>query len=178
MFSAARNRNGEQKHTYHNVKEVPEVVINVVNYPIIEQQSLASTAYDKGVNEFIKSGLTQVASESVSPPRVGESPAAFECKVLEVKDLGLTAGAGSLIICEVRVIHLQAQYLDENGFPDATKLDLVGRLGGNWYSRASGEALIEIRKPIRVKGVGIDQLPHYIRAVSYTHLTLPTIYSV
>jgi len=163
VFSPARNRNGEQKDTYHNVKDVPEVVINVVNYPIIEQQSLASTAYDKGVNEFIKAGLTQVESDQVRPPRVGESPAAFECKVLEVRDLGLTPGSGSLVICEVMVIHLQSECLDENGFPDTAKLDLVGRLGGNWYTRASGDALFEIKKPMRVKGIGIDQLPKHIR---------------
>lgn len=163
IFSPARNRDGNQKHTYLNVKEVPEVVINVVNYPMVQQQSLASTAYDRGVNEFIKSGLTQVASDQVRPPRVGEAPAAFECKVLDVKDFGENPGAGSLIICEVLVIHLQDQYLDDNGFPDSTKLDLVGRLGANWYTRASGDALFEIRKPTRIKGIGIDQLPSSIK---------------
>ena len=163
IFSPARNRNREQKDTYYNILEVPEAVINIINYPIVEQQSLASTAYDKGVNEFIKSGLTQIKSDLVRPPRVGESPAAFECKVIEVKEFGDNPGAGCLIICEVLVIHLKQEVLDDKGFPDATKLDLVGRMGGNWYARASQEALFEIQKPIRTMGMGIDLLPQAIR---------------
>lgn len=163
IFAPARNRNGEQKHTYHNVKEIPEVVINIVNHSLIQQQSLASHAYEKGVNEFIKSGLTQVPSEQVRPPRVGESPVAFECKVIEIKEYGQNPGAGSLVICEVLVIHMQSECLNDNGYPDSTKIDLVGRLGDSWYTRASGNALFEINKPTSVKGIGIDQLPKDIR---------------
>lgn len=163
IFAPARNRHGEQKHTYHNVKEVPEVVINIVNHAIIQQQSLASHAYEKGVNEFIKSGLTQVSSEQVRPPRVAESPVAYECKVIEIKEFGNNPGAGSLVICQVLVIHVQSAYLDKNGFPDSTKLDLVGRMGGNWYTRATSDSLFEIKKPTSKKGIGIDQLPSHIR---------------
>jgi len=163
VFAPCRNRDGNQKHTYHNVHEVPEVVINVVNYQMVEQQSLASTAYAKGVNEFIKAGFTEVSSDRVGPPRVGESPVAFECKVKEVKDLGNGPGAGSLVICEVLVVHINKGYLDDTGHIDSTKLDMVGRMGANWYSRASKDAMFEISKPLRSKGIGIDQLPKSIR---------------
>lgn len=163
VFSPARNREGKQKNTYDNVKDVPELVINVVNYPIVQQMSLASTAYDKGVNEFSKSGLTEVKSDLVAPPRVAESPVAFECKVVDIKDLGTGAGAGSLVICEVLVIHINKNFLDDDKNLDTTKLDLVGRMGANWYTRASGESLFHILKPIKTKGIGVDQLPASVR---------------
>lgn len=137
--------------------------INVVNYPMVEQMSLASTEYEKGVNEFVKAGFTQVPSTLIQPPRVGEAPVAFECKVLQVLPLGTEGGAGNLVICQVILIHVQEQYLDEAGRLDTTKIDLVARMGGNWYARAFGDALFEIPKPLLTKGIGIDALPESIR---------------
>ena len=164
IFSPARRgRDNTTKHTYENVREIPETVINMVNYALVEQMSLASTEYDKGVNEFIKSGLTAVDSDRVRPPRVGESPVALECKVLEVKETGREGGAGNLVICEVVRIHVKEEILDDAGRIDPFRLDAVGRMGGNWYCRAQGEALFEIPKPLRKKGIGIDQLPGHIR---------------
>ncbi|WP_241240812.1 flavin reductase family protein [Maribacter sp. MJ134] len=163
IFSPARSgRDGSLKHSHQNVKEVPEVVINIVNYPIVEQMSLSSTAYDKGVNEFVKAGLTQVQSEKVKPPRVGEAPVALECTVTEVIELADTPGAGNLILAKVELIHINKEYLTDNKL-DTQKLDLVGRMGESWYTRASGTALFEIPKPIRTKGMGVDQLPVSIR---------------
>lgn len=164
IFSPARRvRDNTTKHTLDNVIAVPEVVINIVNYPIVEQMSLSSTEYEDGVNEFIKSGLTQVASKKIKPPRIGESPVAFECVVENVVETGQEGGAGNLVICRVVMVHIQEKYLDENGHLDTHKLDLVGRMGGSWYSRASGDALFEIPKPIRTKGIGVDQLPESVR---------------
>ncbi|MEQ9424581.1 MAG: flavin reductase family protein [Cyclobacteriaceae bacterium] len=164
VFSPARRgRDNTTKHTYDNVKEVPEVVINIVNYAIVEQMSLSSTEYEKGVNEFIKSGLTEIGSDLVKPPRVAESPVAFECKVDRVIELGSEGGAGNLVICKIVKVHIQAGYLDSNSGLDTTKLDLVGRMGGSWYTRASGESLFEIPKPLTTRGIGIDQLPDGIR---------------
>jgi len=164
IFSpAVSGRDGSQKHTYLNVKEVAEVVINVVNYPIVEQMSLASTAYPKGVNEFIKSGLNPIPSDLVKPPRVAESPVAFECRVNEVVELGTEGGAGNLVISEVVKIHIDKNYLDEKNALLTEELDLVGRMGGNWYCRASGDALFEVEKPLATLGIGIDKLPEHIR---------------
>jgi len=163
IISPARSgRDNTTKHTYQNVKEVAEVVINIVNYPIVEQMSLSSTAYTKGVNEFEKAGFTQVASSEVSPPRVGESPVSLECRVTSVNELGNQGGAGNLIICEVVMVHINEDYLTE-GKLDTTKLDLVGRMGESWYVRANPEAIFEIPKPLRTKGIGIDHLPKSIR---------------
>ena len=163
IFSPARSgRDNSLKHSHINVKEVPEVVINIVNYPMVEQMSLASTAYDKGVNEFIKAGFTQVESEKVKPPRVGEAPVAFECSVTEVIELADTPGAGNLVLAKVELIHLNEDYLTD-GKLDTKKLDLVGRMGGSWYTRSSGNSLFEIPKPIRTKGIGVDALPNGIR---------------
>ncbi len=164
IFSPARRgRDNTTKHTYENVKEVPEVVINMVSYSMVEQMSLASTEYDKGINEFVKAGLTAVDSEIVAPPRVGESLVAFECKVIEVKETGEEGGAGNLVICEVVRIHIHEEVLDESGQIDPLRLDAVGRMGGNWYCRAQGDSLFEIPKPLRTLGMGIDQLPAAIR---------------
>ena len=164
IFSPARSgRDNTTKHTLNNVLEVKEVVINIVNFPMVEQMSLASTAYAEGINEFIKAGFTEIASSKVRPPRVGEAPVAFECTVSEVIPLGDQGGAGNLVIAEVVLLHLQASYLDESGFLDTEKLDLIARMGDSWYCRASGEALFEIPKPIRQKGIGVDQLPISIR---------------
>lgn len=164
IFSPARRaRDNTTKHTYENLLEVPETVINIVNFPIVEQVSLASTEYDRGINEFIKAGLTQVPSEKVKPPRVGEAPVAFECAVDDIVPLGHEGGAGNLVIARVVLLHIQEAYLDADDKLDTTKLDLVGRMGGNWYCRAGGDALFEITKPLRTKGLGIDQLPASIR---------------
>jgi len=160
IFSPARSgRDGSMKHTHQNVLEVPEVVINIVNYPMVEQMSLSSTAYNKGVNEFIKSGFKQVKSDVVAPPRVGEAPVAMECTVTQVIPLADTPGAGNLILAKVECMHIQEAYLDEDGQLDTQKLDLVGRMGGSWYTRSSGDSLFEIPKPVRNKGIGVDSLP-------------------
>ncbi|MCT4664257.1 MAG: flavin reductase family protein [Flavobacteriales bacterium] len=164
IFSPARRvRDNTIKHTLENVLEHPEVVINIVNHAVVEQMSLSSTEYGKGVNEFEKAGFTAIESETVQPLRVAESPMQIECKVIEVKELGQNAGAGNLIICEVTTIHVDDRVLDENGKIDPFKIDLVARMGGNWYCRANDEALFEIEKPIASKGIGIDQLPKEIK---------------
>jgi flavin reductase (DIM6/NTAB) family NADH-FMN oxidoreductase RutF len=164
IFSPARRgRDNTTKHTYENVLEVDEVVINIVNYPIVEQMSLASTEYGQGVNEFVKSGLTQVESTKVKPPRVGEAPVAFECKVDKVIPLGDGPGAGNLVLARVELMHIREEYLDEKGKLDTEKLDLVARMGGSWYCRAIPEALFEIPKPLQKTGIGVDQLPDNIR---------------
>ncbi len=164
IFSPARRvRDNTTKHTLENVREVPEVVINVVNYALVQQMSLTSTEYDKGINEFTKAGLTEVASTLVKPPRVLESPVSFECKVLQVIETGSEGGAGNLIICEIMLAHVNEAILDERGVIDPQKIDLVARLGGDWYCRASGNALFEVEKPLVKKGIGIDQMPEKIR---------------
>ena len=163
IFSPSRSgRDGSLKHSHQNVKEVPEVVINIVNHPIVEQMSLSSTAYDKGVNEFVKTGLTQVPSEKVRPPRVGEAPVSLECTVTQVIELADTPGAGNLILVKVELIHINKKYLTDDKL-DTQKLDLVGRMGESWYTRASGASLFEIPKPIRTKGIGVDNLPLAVR---------------
>lgn len=164
IFSPARRgRDNTTKHTYENVLEHAEVVVNVVSYDIVEQMSLSSTEYGKGVNEFEKAGFTEVKSEVVKPPRVKESPVSFECKVIEVKSLGDQGGAGNLVICEVLRIHITDAILDENKKIDPNKIDLVGRMGGNWYARASGDAIFEVTKPLTTMGIGVDQLPKNIK---------------
>jgi flavin reductase (DIM6/NTAB) family NADH-FMN oxidoreductase RutF len=164
IFSPARRgRDNTTKHTYENVKTHPECVINIVNHAIVEQMSLSSTEYGAGVNEFEKAGLTMLKSETVKPYRVAEAPVQLECKVIEVKELGDQGGAGNLVICEVVKIHIQEQYLDDNGRLDTQKLDLVGRMGANWYVRASGNALFEIEKPLTTLGIGVDSIPEDIR---------------
>lgn len=164
IFSSARRvRDNTIKHTLENVREVPEVVINIVNYPIVEQMSLSSTEYGKAVNEFIKSGLTQAPSDLVRPPRVAEAPVALECKVKQIIETGQEGGAGNLIMAEVVAMHIRNEYLNEEGRLDTHKLDLVARMGGSWYCRATGDALFEIPKPIRTRGIGVDQLPEIIR---------------
>lgn len=163
IFSPARRvRDNTTKHTLENVKKTKEVVINIVNFPIVEQVSLSSTEYAEGVNEFKKSGLTEVASEKVKPPRVAESPVSFECEVQNIIHLGNEGGAGNLVICKVVQIHLNYDYLNEDNKLDTKKLDLVARLGGSWYSRITEESLFEIPKPILTKGIGVDSLPKHI----------------
>ncbi len=164
IFSPARSgRTNETKDTYNNVKNVPEVVINVVNYDIVHQMSLASSPFAPGVSEFEKAGFTPLPSETIRPKRVAESPVQFECKVIEVKELGHEGGAGNLVICEVLRIHINEVVLDENGMIDQHKIDLVSRMGGNWYCRADQGSMFEITKPITTVGIGYDQLPEDIR---------------
>jgi len=165
IFSPARSgRTNTPKDTYNNVKVVPEVVINVVNYDIVHQMSLASSPYAPGVNEFEKAGFTSLKSDSVKPFRVAESPVQFECKVNEVIELGTQGGAGNLIICEVLKIHIHDEVLDSNGMIDQQKIDLVARMGGDWYSRANAESMFEITKPISTCGIGFDALPIDIKS--------------
>lgn len=164
VFSPSRRvRDKTTKHTLDNVLEVPEVVIHVVGYDLVEQLSLASTEYPKGVNEFEKAGLTAVESELVRPPRVKEAPIAMECKVIEVKSLGQEGGAGNLVICEVVKIHLAERILDENGAIDPRKIHQVARLGGSWYAKVTLESLFQIPKPLTTLGIGVDQIPSSIR---------------
>ncbi len=163
VFSPARRgRDNTTKHTYENVLEVPEVVINIVNYSMVQQVSLSSTEYAKGVNEFKKAGFTELTSDIVKPPRVAEAPVQLECKVKKVISLGNEGGAGNLVICEVVKIHIKEEILDEDGIIDPFKIDTVSRLGGNWYSRAK-EGLFEVPKPLTTLGIGIDNLPPEIR---------------
>lgn len=154
-------RTGLPKHTHENIIEVPEAVINVVTYDMVQQTSLSSTEYPKGVNEFIKSGFTMQPSEMIIPPRVKESPVQFECKVKQIIELGKNPGAGNLIICEVVLIHISELVLNEKKFIDQHKIDLVGRLGANWYVRTS-QALFDVAKPVGI-GIGIDALPEKIK---------------
>ncbi|OEK01905.1 flavin reductase [Roseivirga sp. 4D4] len=163
ILSPAKPRDLKLKHTLLNAMATKEIVINVVSFDVVEQMSLSSTAYAKGVNEFVKSGLTAVDSEIVKPPRVGESIAAFECKVKEVIHLGEDAGAGNLIVCEIVLAHIKDGVLGDDGKPDPYKTDLVGRMGGDWYCRANGEAIFKLPKPNRNLGIGVDQIPAAIR---------------
>jgi flavin reductase (DIM6/NTAB) family NADH-FMN oxidoreductase RutF len=164
VFSPARSgRTNTTKNTFDNVKEIPEVVINIVNYSIVEQMSLASSPFEAEVDEFVKSGLTPIASETVRPFRVKESPVQFECKVNEIIELGKEGGAGNLIICEVTKIHINEDVLDEKGAIDQHKIDLVSRMGGNWYCRANSDSMFEIKKPIMTIGIGYDSIPEDIR---------------
>lgn len=166
IFSPARRgRNNTVKHTYENVKKVKEVVINIVNYSIVQQMSLASTEYPEGTNEFEKCGLTMLKSDFIKPFRVKESPAQFECIVKEVVELGTEGGAGNLVICEVVKMHFHKEILDEDGHIDQHKIDQVARMGGNWYSRAN-KGLFEVPKPLSSLGIGVDNVPKEIRESS------------
>lgn len=148
IFSPSRRvRDNTTKHTLENAMETKEVVINVVNFPIVEQMSKSSIEYEKGVNEFIETGLTQVKSLLVKPPRVLESPISFECRVQEIISLGESGGAGQLIIAKVVQIHIDKKFLDKNGDIDSEKLDLVARMGGDWYTRSTKESMFKIPKP-------------------------------
>ena len=164
IFSPARRgRDNTVKHTYENVKENKQVVINIVNHALVEQSSLSSTEYDKATNEFTKAGLTEIPSEVVQPPRVGEAPVSFECTVEDVIELGQEGGAGNLVISRIERIHINRKYLNAAEELDTKKLDLVGRMGESWYVRANEAALFEIPKPIHTRGIGVDQLPESVR---------------
>ncbi len=163
IFSPARSvRNNTTKHTLDNAEETREVVINVVNYAIVQQMSLSSTMYPKGVNEFVKAGLTMLPSEEVKPFRVAESPVQFECKVNDIIYTGNEGGAGNLIVCEVVKVHIKEEVLNEEGLIDQYKIDLVSRAGGSFYSRAR-DGFFEIPKPLSTLGLGVDQIPNTIR---------------
>ncbi len=164
VFSPARRvRDNTIKHTLENIYETKEVVINVVNYAMVQQTSLASTEYPKGVSEFVKSGFTPIPSTLVRPFRVKESPVQMECKVLEVKEMGNLGGAANLIVCEILLMHISEDILDQEQKIDANKIDLVARMGGNLYCRASGTSLFEVNKPLSTLGIGVDNLPVSIR---------------
>ncbi|MBL1280912.1 MAG: flavin reductase family protein [Fluviicola sp.] len=164
IFSPARSgRTNTTKDTYNNVKVIPEVVINVVNYDIVHQMSLASSPFAPGISEFEKAGFTAIDSETIRPKRVVESPVQFECKVIEVKELGTEGGAGNLVICEVQKIHIAEEILNDKGTIDQHKIDLVSRMGGNWYCRADANSMFEIQKPITTIGIGFDGIPENIK---------------
>ena len=164
IFSPVRReRDSSTKHSLENVLEVPECVINIVNYDIVHQQSLASVEYGKGVDEFVKSGLTPIASEIVKPPRVAESPVQLECVINEVISFSDKGGAANLIVAEIKLLHVNEAILDENGHIDQAKIDLVARLGGDWYCRVTADNLFKVPKPNRHIGIGVDAIPYSIR---------------
>jgi len=164
IFSPARRvRDNTTKHTLENVKEVPEVVINIVDYDMVQQTSLASCEYPRGVDEFIKAGFTKQPATRVRPPMVAESKAKLECKVIEIKSLGENGGAGQLVICEVLCLHVDDSLLNEEKKFDQTRFGLVARMGGDWYCRVTPENLFTVPKPNVKLGIGIDSLPEGIR---------------
>jgi flavin reductase (DIM6/NTAB) family NADH-FMN oxidoreductase RutF len=168
IFSSARRvRDNTTKHTLQNVHEVKEVVINIVTYDMVRQTSLASCEYPKGVDEFVKAGFTKEKAQMVKPPMVKEAKAKLECKVLEVKSLGEDGGAGQLVICEVVCLHIDDALLNDDKKFDQRKLDLVARLGGDWYCRVTPEVLFQVEKPNTQLGIGIDALPEAIRHSRY-----------
>ncbi len=161
LFSPNLNRNGHKKHTLLNIEDVPEVVINIVNHAMVEQMSLASAEFDRHVNEFGKAGFTEVKSDQVRPPRVAEAPAAFECVVRQIIPTGNGPGAGTVVLAEVLVGHFDEAIFGKNGLVDPRKIDLVGRMGADWYVRANGDALFEVGRPRM--GIGFDALPKAVR---------------
>lgn len=164
IFSPARRvRDNTTKHTLQNVLEVPEVVINIVTYDMVQQTSLASCEFPKETNEFIKAGFTERLATVVKPPMVKESKVNLECKVIEVKPLGTEGGAGNLVICEVLVLHINDSLLDANKKMDQRKINHVARLGGDWYCVVNENNLFHVQKPNMDLGIGVDFLPVNIR---------------
>jgi len=164
IFSPARRvRDNTTKHTLENVQEVGEVVVNIVNYAMVQQTSLSSTEYAQGVNEFEKAGFTMETSHLVRPPRVAEAPVQLECVVTQVIPLGDQHGAGNLVLAEIKLIHIKEEILDTEGKIDQQKIDLVARLGGNWYSRVTPESLFTVPKPLTTLGIGVSALPLSVR---------------
>ncbi len=164
VFSPARRvRDNTTKHSLQNVLEVPEVVINIVDYEMVQQTSLASCEFAKGTNEFTKAGFTQEKATLITPPMVKESKVKLECKVLEVKPLGTGGGAGNLVICEILCMHIDESILDQNNKIDQTKLHHVARLGGDWYAKIDETNLFKVAKPNMQLGIGVDALPESIR---------------
>jgi flavin reductase (DIM6/NTAB) family NADH-FMN oxidoreductase RutF len=167
IFSPSRRgRDNTTKHTLENLREVPELVLNAVTFDIVQQMSLSSTEYPEGVDEFIKSGLTPVDSLKVKPPRVKESPVQFECIVREIIETGGKAGSANLVVCEIVYAHLDEGVLGKDGLIDPDKIQLVGRMGGNNYVKAFGDALFEVPKPLTTLGIGVDGLPESIQRSS------------
>lgn len=165
VFSPARSgRTNTTKDTFNNVKDVKEVVINIVNYDMVHQMSLASSPFAPDVDEFEKTGFTKLPSDTIKPFRVAEAPVQFECVVNDIIELGQNGGAGNMIICEVKKIHIAEAILDENGKIDQKKIDLVARMGGNWYCRADNNSMFEIEKPITTIGIGFDAIPVDIKS--------------
>lgn len=164
VFSPSRRvRDNTTKHTLENLKEVPECVINIVNYDMVQQMSLSSCEYAKNTNEFIKAGFTELPSTLVRPPRVAESPIQLECTISDIISLGEQAGAGNLVIAHIKVIHIGEQVLNAQNKIDSAKLDLVARLGEDWYARVTPESMFQVEKPNTQLGIGFDQLPGYIK---------------
>lgn len=164
IFSPARRvRDNTTKHTLDNILQVKECVINIVNYPMVQQTSLSSTEYAKGINEFEKAGFTMLPSDLVRPPRVAEAPVQMECVVTQVIGLGENPGAGNLILAEIKIIHIKEEILDAEGKIDQAKIDLVARLGGDWYCRVTPESLFKVAKPLTTLGIGVDALPKAVR---------------
>jgi flavin reductase (DIM6/NTAB) family NADH-FMN oxidoreductase RutF len=164
VFSPSRRvRDNTTKHTLGNIQQVPECVINIVSYDMVQQVSLSSVEYPLGVNEFSKSGLTELPSQIVKPPRVAESPVQFECVVNDIISLGNTPGAGNLIIAEIKLIHIKEDILNAAGIIDQEKIDLVARLGGDWYCRVTADNLFKVAKPVSTIGIGVDAIPYSIR---------------
>ena len=163
IFSPAlRARDGSSKHTLENLREVPECTVNGVTHAMVQQTSLASSEYPRGVDEFVKSGCTPIPSTQVAPPRVAESPVQMECRVIEIKALGQGPGAGNLVICEIVLMHINEGIFNEQGSIDPFKSDWVARLGGDWYARSS-QGLFTVPKPLSTLGIGVDALPHSVR---------------
>jgi len=165
VFSPARRvRDNTTKHTLENILEVPEVVINICDYGMVQQVSLASCEFPKGTDEFLKAGFTKEPSQIVKPPRVKESPVQLECKVIEVKPLGTEGGAGNLVIAEVLLMHINDAVLtDDKTMIDQTKLHHIARLGGDWYCKVDSSNLFKVEKPNVKLGIGVDALPENIR---------------
>jgi flavin reductase (DIM6/NTAB) family NADH-FMN oxidoreductase RutF len=167
VFSPSRRgRDNTTKHNLQNILQVPEVAVNIVSYEMVQQASLSSCEFPKGTDEFLKAGFTKEPSHLIKPPRVKESPVQMECKVLEVKPLGTEGGAGNLVIAEVILMHINKNLLDDKGKIDQRKMDVVARLGGNWYARINSENIFEVEKPNTKIGIGIDALPETIRKSS------------
>ncbi len=164
IFSPSRRgRDGTLKDTHLNLLEVPEVTLNMVSYAMVQQMSLSSGDYPRGIDEFEKAGFAAAPSVLVRPPRVAEAPACLECRVSQIMELGGEGASGNLVFCEVLMAHIQPWFVDANGHVEAAALDLIGRMGGEWYCRAGGSALFQVPKPGRVPGIGVDQLPSSIR---------------
>jgi len=164
VFSPSRRvRDNTTKHTLQNVLEVPEVVISIVSYDMVEKVSLASCDFPKGTSEFVKAGFTELPSVKVKPPGVAESPVSFECKVNEVIPLGTEGGAGNLVICEILLMHAREDIFDDEGKINPHKLDAVARMGGDYYCRAYGDNIFTVPKPNEKIGMGVDQIPDHIK---------------
>ena len=165
IFSPSRRSiNNSNKHTFDNIREVPEVVINVVTYEMVEQMSLSSADFEKGINEFVKSGLTMLESDFIKPFRVQESPVQFECKVRDVIETGKKGGAANLIICEILAMHIDEKVMDKDGSINYEKIQLIGRLGKDYYCKAFGDGIFEVQRPKDKKVLGVDRLPENIRS--------------